>query len=523
MWTAGKDFPAVFRASGSITACITFLGGMHMSLINVTDLSFSYEGSCDEVFSHVSFQIDTDWKLGFIGRNGRGKTTFLKLLSGQHPYEGNISSHVEFEYFPYETADENCMTCEIVEEMNPQSEQWQIFRELNLLKIDAEVLYRPFSTLSFGERTKVLLASLFLGDNRFLLIDEPTNHLDTEGRRIIAKYLNRKKGFILVSHDRQLLDSCVNHVLSINKKNIEVQKGNFSTWYANKEAEDRREILRNEKLQAEVKRLDKAAKRTTVWSEKVEKSKKGQRVAGLRPDRGFIGHKSAKMMKRAKAITSRQIKAAEEKAGLLKNIDESEDLKLHPEKYYADRLLELRGVSLYYDSREIVSGVDFEIRQGDRVCLSGRNGSGKSSVLKLLLGEEISYTGECRIGSGLKISYVSQDASKIKGSLEKMAEDYELSESLFKTILRKMGMEREQFDRDISEFSAGQKKKVLLAKSLCERAHLYIWDEPLNYIDVLSRIQIEDLLLSYQPTMIFVEHDEVFRRKAATKTVVLGE
>lgn len=86
-----------------------------------------------------------------------------------------------------------------------------------------------------------------------------------------------------------------------------------------------------------------------------------------------------------------------------------------------------------------------------------------------------------------------------------------------------MGMEREQFDRDISEFSAGQKKKVLLAKSLCERAHLYIWDEPLNYIDVLSRIQIEDLLLSYQPTMIFVEHDEVFRRKAATKTVVLGE
>ena len=133
-----------------------------MSLIDVIDLSFSYEGSYDEVFSHVSFQIDTDWRLGFIGRNGRGKTTFLKLLLGQYPYQGNISSHVEFEYFPYEAADESRMTFEIIEEINPRNEDWEIFRELNLLKTDAGVLYRPFSTLSFGERTKVLLAALFL-------------------------------------------------------------------------------------------------------------------------------------------------------------------------------------------------------------------------------------------------------------------------------------------------------------------------------------------------------------------------
>lgn len=492
-----------------------------MSLINVIDLSFSYEGSYDEVFSHVSFQIDTDWKLGFIGRNGRGKTTFLKLLAGRYPYQGKISSHVEFEYFPYEVPDESRMTCEIMEEINPRNESWEIFRELNLLKTDAEILYRPFSTLSFGEKTKVLLAALFLGNNRFLLIDEPTNHLDTEGRQVIAEYLNRKKGFILVSHDRRLLDSCVDHVLSINRKNIEVQKGNFSTWYTNKEAEDRREVLRNEKLRAEVKRLDKAAKRASVWSDRVEKSKKGQRVAGLRPDRGFIGHKSAKMMKRAKTIENRQTKAAEEKAGLLKNIDESEELKLHPEAYHTDRLLELRDMGLYYGNKEIVKNVSFEICRGDRVCLSGKNGSGKSSILKLLLGGGITFTGECHIGAGLRISYVPQDASGMKGSLEMLVKDNGLSESLFKTVLRKMGMERAQFDKDIRAFSAGQKKKVLLAKSLCEKAHLYIWDEPLNYIDVLSRIQIENLLLLYQPTMIFVEHDEVFRKKVATKTICL--
>ncbi len=216
-----------------------------MSLIDVVDLSFAWEGSYDEVFSHVSFQIDTDWKLGFIGRNGRGKTTFLKLLCDQYPFQGRIISNVDFEYFPYEVSGQDRMTSEIIEELTSGSEEWRIFRELNLLGVDAEILYRPFSTLSFGERTKVLLAALFTGDNRFLLIDEPTNHLDVEGRRIVAEYLNRKKGFILVSHDRHFLDSCINHVLSINKRNIDVQKGNFSTWYAGKEAEDRREMLKN--------------------------------------------------------------------------------------------------------------------------------------------------------------------------------------------------------------------------------------------------------------------------------------
>ncbi len=493
-----------------------------MSLIDVVDLSFSYEGSCDEVFSHVSFQIDTNWKLGFIGRNGRGKTTFLKLLCGDYEYQGTISSHVEFVYFPYVVGEESRLTCEIIDGLNPGGEEWRIFREMNLLKTDPEILYRPFSTLSFGERTKALLAALFLDDNRFLLIDEPTNHLDMEGRQSVAEYLNRKKGFILVSHDRQFLDSCVDHVLSVNRKNIDVQKGNFSTWYANKEAEDKREIFQNEKLESEVKRLKKAAKQSFGWSDRVEKSKKGQRLAGLKPDRGYIGHKSAKMMKRAKVIEKRQLKAVEEKAGLLKNIDESEELKLRPEQYHAGRLAEVRDMSLYYGKKEIVKGISFEICRGDRVCISGKNGSGKSSILKLLTGEEIAFKGVCHMGAGVKISYVPQDASGLQGSLGDLAESYELEESLFKAILRKMGMERTQFDKEISQFSAGQKKKVLLAKSLCEKAHLYIWDEPLNYIDVLSRIQIERLVLSCQATMIFVEHDRAFLENVATKTVNLS-
>lgn len=490
-----------------------------MAMIDVVNLSFSYEGSFEEVFKDVSFRIDTDWKLGFVGRNGRGKTTFLNLLLGKYNYQGRISSSTEFAYFPYEVKDKERMTLEILEEINAQYEEWQLFRELNLLNVDAEVLYRPFHTLSYGEQEKVLLASLFLGEERFLLIDEPTNHLDVEARKQIAQYLNKKKGFILVSHDRNFLDSCVDHILSINKMNIEVQKGNFSSWYANKEARDQLEAAQNQKLESEVKRLKQAARQSSGWSDQVEKSKKGQRVAGLRPDRGFIGHKSAKMMKRAKVLENRQQQAIEEKSKLLKNIDTMDSLKLCPLVYHTDLLAELKDVSVYYDEKKVCSQISFNIRQGERVCLSGKNGCGKSSILKLLLGEGISYEGNVHVGSGLKISYISQDTSYLGGNLKELAQEYGLEESLFKTLLRKLDLEREQFEKDVRFFSAGQKKKVLLAKSLCEQAHLYVWDEPLNYIDVLSRVQIEELLLKYQPTIIFVEHDTAFQENVATKVI----
>lgn len=492
-----------------------------MSQINVTNLTFAYEGSYDNIFQNVSFQIDTDWKLGFTGRNGRGKTTFLHLLLGKYEYSGNISASVKFEYFPFEVPDQTIHTIDVMDGICADHQSWEFIRELSLLEVSEDVLYRPFETLSNGEQTKVLLATLFLKENRFLLIDEPTNHLDRKARTIVSRYLKSKKGFLLVSHDRVFLDGCVDHILSINKTNIEVQQGNFSSWFENKERQDRFELAENDKRKQEVKRLEKTAKEKADWSDKAEKTKYGTKNSGLRPDRGYIGHKAAKTMKRSKVIEGRQQAAIEEKSKLLKNLECAETLKIKLLSYHTGRLVSLDHVAIFYGDKVACQNVSFTIEQGDRIALCGKNGCGKSSVMKLICGEKMNYTGDFQKGSGVSISYVSQDTSFLSGNLSDFALRNHIDESLFKAILRKLDVSRVQFEKDIKDFSGGQKKKVLIAKSLCEKAHLYIWDEPLNFIDVISRMQIEDLLLEFKPTILFVEHDCAFSRTISTKQVTV--
>jgi lincosamide and streptogramin A transport system ATP-binding/permease protein len=492
-----------------------------MSLINVTNLTFAYEGSYDNIFENASFQIDTDWKLGFTGRNGKGKTTFLNLLLGKYEYSGKISANVNFEYFPFHVENKEKNTLDVMNDIFPDFIHWELMRELSLLKVSEDVLDRPFDSLSNGEQTKVMLAALFLKENSFLLIDEPTNHLDMNARKLVGDYLDTKSGFILVSHDRSFLDNCVDHILSINKTHIEVQKGNFSDWWENKKRQDSFELAENERLRKDVKRLSNSAERTSNWSHEVEKTKNGTRNSGSKVDKGYIGHKAAKMMKRSKAIEHRQQSAIDERSKLLKNIENTDSLKISQLAYHKNQLAELENVSIYYGEKVVCTGISFTIEQGERIALSGKNGSGKSSVIKLICGENMNYTGNFRKGSQLKISYVSQDTSHLQGNLTDYARNNGIDESLFKSILRKLDFSRVQFDKDISAYSGGQKKKVLIAKSLCEKVHLQIWDEPLNFIDIISRMQIEELLLEHSPTILFVEHDREFCKNVATKIIEL--
>ncbi|RDY27291.1 ABC-F type ribosomal protection protein [Romboutsia weinsteinii] len=520
-----------------------------MSQVNINKLSFQYDTHGEDIFKDVSFCIDTQWKLGLIGRNGRGKTTFLKLLMGEYEYSGKITSTVKFEYFPIKVDDKNQVALEVIRQSIAPFTIWEkqmeeylkmpdkmdmygeildefidndgytingiIEKEVRNMGMDPNILTKNFETLSCGEQTKLLLVGLFLRKNYFLLIDEPTNHLDTEGRESVAKYLASKKGFIVVSHDRAFLDDVIDHVLSINKANIEIQKGNFSTWQFNKDRQDEFEILENEKLQNDIYRLRQTAKQKSNWSYKLEATKKGNGPC----DRGFIGHKAAKMMKRAKCIEARQNKAIEAKSKLLKNLDVSEKLDLSISNNKLDEVLEVQNLKINYGEEDIFDDLSFNIKQGERVWLRGKNGCGKSSIIKLLIGEDIPHEGYIKKTDN--ISYISQETSFLKGSIGDFIIYENVNEQHLKSTLFKLGFDSIQFGKNIEDWSEGQKKKLLIARSLCDKANLYIWDEPLNFIDVISRMQIEEIILSENPTILFVEHDTSFGEKIATKTIAL--
>ena len=461
-----------------------------MSKISVNNLSFSYYGNEEKVFENVTFNIDTNWKLGLIGRNGKGKTTFLNLLLDKYEYQGTISKSIDLDYFPFDVYNKNKMAIEIINDIAPQVEDWEIIKEINLLNTNAEILYKNYNLLSGGEQVKILLISLFLKNNNFLLIDEPTNHLDSETKKNLIQYLKNKKSFILVSHDRKFLDEVVDHIISINNTNIEVQSGNYTSWKENFDRQTNYEMKQNEKLNKSISKLEMASKETENWSNKIEKTKSS-------------------------------VYEIEAKKSLLNNVDRIDDLKIVPLKNERKSLIYCEDFAIKYNNKEIFNKVSFEICDGDRVAFCGKNGAGKSSILKLLLNGNIEYSGVLNKANNLKISYVEQTTENLKGSIKEFSRLNNIDEPLFKAMLIKMGFSKEDFNKNLQNLSEGQKKKVLIARSFSENANIYIWDEPLNYIDIITREQIENSILKYKPTLIFVEHDETFVSNIANKIINL--
>ena len=487
-----------------------------MSIISVNNLTYYYDGCDEAVYENVSFTLDTTWKTGLIGRNGRGKTTLLKLLTGELENGGAVNTKAEFLYFPFDVEDKNMSGSELVGIICPEVQEWEVIRELSYMGTDCDILYRPFSTLSGGEQTRLLLCLLFLRDNAFLLIDEPTNCLDLDAREAIGDYLKAKSGFILVSHDRDLLDKCTDHILSLNRSDTEIINGNYSVWKENFDRKEANKLMRDKKLKSEIGHLKAAAERSKKWADTAEGRKIGIDPSKTEksPDRRAVeGAKAKAMMKRMKAVESRRQTAIDEKSELLKNREYIDTLKIPSIKAKSATVLSVQNLVPYYcdycdndNGNALCKPVSFTLSDGERLCLSGKNGCGKSTLIRAILGKngqgsgllDVEEAGVCRTAAGLVISYMGQEASGLKGSVRDLCRERGLDESLFLAVLRQLDFERTQFLKNIEDYSEGQKKKVLLAASLATPAHLYIWDEPLNYIDVFSRMQIETLLLEYQ-------------------------
>ncbi|MCL1802390.1 MAG: ATP-binding cassette domain-containing protein [Eubacteriaceae bacterium] len=488
--------------------------------IAVNNLSFAYPGRSDPVFSKASFSFDTSWKLGLIGRNGRGKTTLLKILSGElEGYGGSITGNASFEYFPYPVDNEALsLSClDALRRSGCEAEEWELIWEFSLIGLRGSALENPYSSLSLGEQAKALLCALFLKSGSFMLIDEPTNHLDLQSREHVGKYLASKEGFILASHDRSLLDSSVDHILSINKTTIELQKGNFGSWQQNRENMDNYDIALNKALKSEIKRLEAASRQTAGWAGVVESRRYG---SGL--DRGYVGHKSAKMMKRSKVVQKRQANAIAQKESLLKDVEQNQSLLMFPLRFHSDLLISANEAGMNYSGTAGVQKTSFEIRRDERLAVIGSNGSGKSTILKLACGILQPSEGRISIAKNLKISYVPQGTSHLKGTLSEWAAAQAIDLTVFLTNLDKLGVNNLSLAIELEGLSEGEKKKALIAASLSTSAHLYIWDEPLNYLDIYTRIQIENAILAAEPAMLVVEHDKEFIESIATSSLSLS-
>lgn len=246
-----------------------------MSTIEIKNLTFGFDNQITNLFEKTNLVLQTEWKLGLIGRNGRGKTTLLNLLQDKYAYSGEIKHTLNFQYFPQTVRDKRQSVEEVLQELSG-ADFWKIERELTLLNLDKTILLRPFISLSGGEQTKVLLALLFADNQSFPLIDEPTNHLDLKSRKQVGQYLkDKQQGFILVSHDRAFVDEIVDHVLSIERNQWILYQGNFTTYEEQKKYRDEFEKQSNYKLSKEIDRLQKTSREKAKWSHHKEKEKYG--------------------------------------------------------------------------------------------------------------------------------------------------------------------------------------------------------------------------------------------------------
>lgn len=523
-----------------------------MAAIRLRRVCFHYDSPHVAVLDGVSLTIDTGWRTALVGRNGMGKTTLLRLISGDlAPTCGDIRVPVEPYYFPYPTSRSDVSVCDLVKDAVAPFRTWE--RDIELLMerkdeaslqalgdlqeryeieggygidsriekeiissgMDSGILSRRFSRLSGGEQTRALIAALFLKRGCFPLIDEPTNHLDIDGRDMLGAYLAEKDGFVLVSHDRHFLDRCADHVVAIEKRGFTVTHGGFSVWKDERDTRIESEKRRNVKLKKEIRVLTRSARQRRNWAEAKEKQKIG---AG---DKGFVGHKAAKQMKRAVSIERRIEEKLAAKKGLLRDHERDHKLKLRIARESPDVMLSIHDVTIRFGTQDIITGFSLTVQRGERVALFGPNGSGKTTLLRAVSGELQPSEGMIYHRPYITVERSYQDPLWQSGHLRDHLRYEGVDETRFRNIMAALGVTGEIFDRPLDTFSRGERKKVDLCRSFLREGHLWLWDEPMNYIDLLSREQIEEVVLEYEPTMLFVEHDRRFVVNVATRVMEL--
>jgi len=518
-----------------------------MTEIVLNDIHKYY--GANHILKGVSLEIYEGSVVGLIGKNGAGKTTLFKIISGAESYEKgelNIAKGMRVgvldqipEYGPdttvYQVLDSafsevydlrdrlQSIAKQMAENASPdlvrtfgllQQEYeirggYTIETSINMvcngIGIDKEMQGRLFNELSGGEKTRVNLARIILTDANILLLDEPTNHLDINAVEWLEDYLNTFKGTVIViSHDRYFLDRVTERIVELEDGAAISYEGNYSKYALLKEQRRIEQLKQYEQDLKKIKQLENAVKRMHDWANRSDNPKLHKRAFGMEKRLERMKENAAPRPKTERKL-SRSFKS-----GLFSGTD----------------VLSLKGIQKSFDGRILFGDVNMLLEKGDRVALMGNNGTGKTTLLKIIMGEISPDTGSVKIGPSVRIAYLPQIINFEQPELtilETVRRELIIDEETARNILAGFLFTGEDVFKAVGSLSGGERSKLKLCLLMQTGVNFLILDEPTNHLDIASREWIEEVLEDFEGTILFVSHDRYFIRKFAKKICELED
>ena len=498
----------------------------------------------NDVFENIDFTVNENEKIALVGRNGSGKTTLLKVLTGENELSsGQLikANKTSISYLQQNALARSDKTIkevfddvfkellDIESQMNDLSEKMKDDHDVKLIeqysKLEEDYKYkggytyraemlsvlkgfgfsesdldRNVSSFSGGEKTKIAFASLLLEKPDLLLLDEPTNHLDLNTIEWLENYLAKyKKALVIVSHDRTFIDKCVNVVYELEYGNIKRYAGNYSSFVEQKKNDLIRQEAAYKRQQKDIKRLE----------ELIEKFR-------YKKNKAAFAQSKIKYLERMEKIEDP--KKADTKAFKAKFVCGTKGGK---------NVLSLDHFKIGYDINNPLAEVSLDIHKGDRICVMGDNGTGKSTLLKSIIGEIKPLDGYMMFGHQIEPAYFDQNLANFHSGntvLEELWNDYpDLDMFTIRSVLGAFLFTADEVFKEVNVLSGGEKVRLMLSKLMLKKANFLILDEPTNHLDIVSKEALENALNEYDGTILFVSHDRYFIKKIATSCLVIDK
>ena len=496
----------------------------------------------NEIFSNVKMEINDKDRVAIVGRNGAGKSTLLKIISGELSFdsgERTVSKNTTIGYLSQEfivredlSIYEEMITCfdEIISlEANLEKLSYELTPEniendpglldrfdrlqnevlthkdyhykskiesvLYGLDFTKDVFDKKISTFSGGEKTRLSMAKLLLSEPDLLILDEPTNHLDMENVAWLENYLSSYNGaIVIVSHDRYFLDKVVNVVYKLEFGKLKKYVGNYSKFLKQYEEDYEKQLKEFTSQQKDIKRLEEFVQKNIARASTSKMAKSRQKVL--------------------------------DKMELIDNPkkdDKAANIEFKIKEQSGRDVLMIENLKVGYDGKQVGNAYNFSVYKGDRIAIVGRNGIGKSTLIKTIAKKQNALGGSVHYGSKVSLGYYDQKQAEFESSktiLNELWDEYPLmKEAEVRTVLGRFLFRGDSVLKIVRDLSGGEKARLQLAKLMLEKNNLLVLDEPTNHLDITSKQVLEDALENYEGTIVFVSHDRYFINKIANKVL----